>query len=194
MTAPVAQSQFTAYHSHSNLEVAAMWRGAAIDLFAALEEIALACFIALDAADEAKSKASDFVAWPRFERLATVLADDRFRPWNRKALQLLKRIECEHELRTALAHGRMKATGAGMTLKWKTLDNGAWQPRIKTLSWLEALGALHRLDELQQTLSSQLGQIRHRCLKNRDSAPQVLRQANGSHAASASISKPRPLR
>lgn len=165
MTAPFAQSQFATSNTRSHLDTATMWRGAAIGIFADLEATVLACLADFEAAESLKPKAGDFVAWQRFKRLATILEQPRFAPWNAKALRLLAEIERDHELRIGLAHGRMKATAWGMTLNWQALEKEAWQPRSATMRWLEALEVLHRLDKLQRDLASQFGQIRRHCLQ-----------------------------
>ena len=164
MSAPFAQSQFTTSRNQSHRKTAAMWRGAALDHFATLEATVLANLMALDAAEMHKLKAADFVAWHRFARLASIIAAEGFSPFNQKAMRLLKAVECEHDLRTALAHGRMTASAAGITLTWHAAEKGAWNQKIKRLTWIEALEALHRLDKVQRDLGSQLGQIRRHCL------------------------------
>lgn len=140
-----------------------MWRGAALDLFAELEAMALTWLITLDAATALGPTQADFVAWSRFKRLAAILADARFSPFNDRALRLLDALDGEHDLRTALAHGRMKGTAAGITLHWDALEKGKWRARSVSVNWVEALAALNRLAKLRHDLASQLGQIKRHC-------------------------------
>lgn len=140
-----------------------MWRGAALDHFAEIEAITLSWLITLDAAGKLGIAPGDFVAWNRFKRLATILADARFSPFNGKVLLLLDALEGEHDLRIALAHGRMKASGTGITLHWNALDRGKWGARSVSVNWFEALRALRRLAKLRHDLASQLGQIKRHC-------------------------------
>jgi hypothetical protein len=158
MTAPVAQSQFATTASHASREIAAMWRGAAIDIFAALEAMAIDWLHELDATKDPRVRSQDFVAWHRFKRLGMLIGDAKFAPYNAKVMRLL-----------AAPHGRMRATGQGVTLSWRAVDKGVWTPRDQTLSWIEAVGTLHRLTKLKSDLASQLGQVRRHCFKPRKS-------------------------
>jgi hypothetical protein len=148
-----------------------MWRGAAIDQFARLEATALRSLTELGAAGISKNKAADFVAWHRFARLRTILADARCAPVNRGPMALLDLLESEHDLRTALAHGRMKATANGIALTWHAAEKGDWNQKTQHLTWIQALAALRRLDKLQRDLASQLGQVKRHCLGASVSSP-----------------------
>lgn len=116
---------------------------------------------------DSKAKSADFVAWHRFNRLASLVAERRYAPHNRSIQSLLTELEGEHDLRTALAHGRMSATTAGMALTWTGRDKGAWRRRTLTMTWLQAVETLYKLDKLQRDLASQLGQIKRHCLSKK---------------------------
>ena len=143
-----------------------MWRGAAIGCFAELEALALRALRELHPKQELSAKSGDFVAWSRFKRLASAIADPKYRPYNEKILSIIAALEDEHDWRTALAHGRVRATGIGVTLSWDAADKGTWLLRRYQLTWLEAVAALHRIEKLRRDLASQLGQIRRHCASN----------------------------
>lgn len=160
MTAYIDSAQFATSLSASRRTTAAMWRGAMLDRFAALEDVARQGIVDLSMPGTASLKKGDVVAWKRFAHLSQILRNTRFVPLNGNTLALLAQLEQEHELRIGLAHGRLHAGSGTIELKWHAPDGNGWEPKSLLLSWSRALEALHRIDKLSRDLSSQLGQLR----------------------------------
>lgn len=142
-----------------------MWRGALLDRFARLEGAALHCLFALKA-EVGEGVNGSCVAWQRFSQLLASLENPKFAAPARKLRNLLDEIEGFHQMRTALAHGVIKQSRAGIDVTWEVRVSGKWEKRRLRLNWLEALDKLVKVDKLARDFSSQTGQIRSLCSKD----------------------------
>ena len=138
------------------------WRGCCIEVFARAEHSVADCLRKLNAAGVALGRdAHHTFASTRLKTLAQCIAQHDFGGHGKTALNRIAAWEKVYEIRAPLAHGEIKPTANGITIRHIAFDGKAEkQLPIRQMSRLEMLEALAEMEEAQRQLHHQLGQIK----------------------------------
>lgn len=138
------------------------WRGCCIEVFARAEHSAADCLRTLEEARVSLGKeARNPFAANRLKALADCIARHDFGGHGKVALKRLAAWERLYETRAFLAHGEVKATPHGITIRHITFDGKA-EKRLapRHISRFEMLALLAEMEDAQKLLHQQLGHIK----------------------------------
>lgn len=146
------------------------WRGCCIEVFSRAEHSVADCLRSLEAAGvEVGKDARHSFATTRLKALSHCIATHDFGGHGKAALKRIAAWEKVYEARASLAHGEIKATDHGITIRHIAFDGKTEkQLPIKQMTRIEMLGALAEMEEAQRLLHHQLGQIKALAAKQRD--------------------------
>ena len=95
----------------------------------------------------------------RHRALTAFLEAESFNGRSKHSMRLLRELAEYAELRTGLAHGRIRKQFGKVLLEWKRCRGEARQHSL-SFDLTETYADLLKLDKLQRDLRSELGQIR----------------------------------
>ncbi len=138
------------------------WRGCCIEVFSRAEHSVADCLSALEGTGLSVGRdARHPFASARLKALAACITPERFGGHGKAALERIAEWEALHDTRAPLAHGQIKASRQGVTIRHRSFDG-----KIETrhppmqLSRIEMLDTLAALEAAQTRLHHQLGQIK----------------------------------
>lgn len=137
------------------------WRGCCMEVFSRAEHSVADCLRALEKAGFRLNKdARHSSATTRLRALGIYIAQHDFGGHGNAALQRIVAWERVCERRAMIAHGEIRATADGIMIRHTTFDGKA-ETRLPPvhLSKLEMLVTLREIEEAQEALHHQLGQI-----------------------------------
>lgn len=138
------------------------WRGCCIEVFARAEHSVADCLRSLEAVGVKLGKdARHSFAATRLKALAKCVAQHDFGGHGKVAQKRIDAWEKIYETRAFLAHGEIKATANGITIRHIAFDGKTEkQFALKQLSRFEMLQALAEMEAAQKLLHQQLGHIK----------------------------------
>lgn len=145
------------------------WRGCCIEVFARAEHSVADCLRALEKAGIGigKEAHSPFAA-TRLKCLSTAIKRHDFGGQGKVALDRIETWERVYEARAFLAHGRIRATGAGITIIPVAFDGKTEAPASpRQINKMDMLKLLAEIEQAQMLLHQQLGQIKALAMKGK---------------------------
>jgi hypothetical protein len=138
------------------------WRGCCIEVFARAEHSVAECLATISEAGLSLSKDADHQgAAARMRALDECLARYTFAGHEKAARKRIAEWGRIHDNRAGLAHGRIKATGDGITINHRTFGlKGGPASFTSNFSRMDMLAMLAELEQAQRLLHSHLGQIK----------------------------------
>lgn len=137
------------------------WRGCCIEVFSRAEHSVADCLRAMEAAGVKLGKdARSPFASARIRALSACIKNQDFSGHEKAALKRLADWERVYETRAFLAHGEIKATPHGLTIRHITFDGKTEKQLAKHFSRKEMLETLAEMETAQRRLHSHLGQIK----------------------------------
>jgi hypothetical protein len=138
------------------------WRGYCIEVFSRAEQSVADCLRTLEQADVLLPRdARHSFASTRLKGLATCIKNHDFGGHGKKALIRIAEWERVYEARAFLAHGEIKATAQGITIRHISFDgHGEKQLPLRQMSRFEMLEVLADIEAAQKLLHNALGQIK----------------------------------
>lgn len=144
------------------------WRGCCLEVFARAEHSVADCLRVLEASGAQLTRgARHTFASTRLRSLSAFIKKQSFGGHGKAALARIAQWERVYETRAFLAHGEIKATSQGITIRHITFDGKAEkQLPVRHMARIEMLEALAEMEEAQRLLHHQLGQIKAMAAKN----------------------------
>ena len=138
------------------------WRGCCMEVFSRAEHSVADCLTALEGAGIATSiDARNPFASKRLKALSACIKGNAFGGHGTTALTRIAEWERIHESRALLAHGVIRATTQGITIRHSTYNGkAATDLPPKQYSRWEMLEALGEMEAAQRRLHQQLGHIK----------------------------------